>query len=56
MSLAHARHVCVVVLQIGVMPPQFALVTHSTHTFVVPLSKQTGSASGQSAFELHCAH
>jgi hypothetical protein len=48
--------VWVVVLHTGVRPPQFALLVHSTHTYVVPLSKQTGSAGGHSAFVVHCAH
>ena len=55
-SLAHGPHVCVAALQTGVVPPQFALLVHATHAYVVPSSKHTGVAGAQSAFDVHAAH
>ena len=57
-SCAHAWHWCVVALQTGVVPEQFASLEHCTHASVAASARHTGPVAlpAQSALVAHISH
>jgi hypothetical protein len=53
-AVVQPEHVLVVVLQMGVVPEQLALVRHCTHLPAVV--SQTGVAPEHVELSVHCAH